>query len=638
MRSTSPHVLPLGAGQDIGKSCLIVSLGGRRIMFDCGMHMGYTDEHRFPDWAQLGKVHSRLNTETISCVIVSHFHLDHCGALPHLTEVLGYDGPVFMTVPTAAIAGVLLKDYACAMSARQSSADHIYTSEDVDSCLSRVIHVTLGETIWVDEHLNLQMHHAGHVLGAIMVGAECLGQRALYTGDFNLTSARHLRAARLAPSEPDVVICESTYATSSHESSRCREADLLVAIHRTVRAGGKVLLPSFAVGRVQVRRLVDARVHVCDALLYHSVLIAQRLPGPLAALLIQKTLLPVCDPASCMRVYAVQELLLLLEAYWQRVGLDTPIFLPVGMINQATLYYTTFAAWARQLERNLDPEIMTLQHVMPFASPVLNASGSCVLVATPGMLHAGASLDAFRFWASDSRNLVLFTSHCIRGTLGHRLLQGATSVNVCARAPDASIKVSNTLSVTCAVRQHSFSAHADAKGLLSLMRRSCPRAVVLVHGERRKMANLRMRVMALLGKPCYAPQNGEGLQLSAKQHVFFLRTASRASKQAQNMKRKRTSREIPLDNSDVSGRQLGEAEVTQARAVGESCDAISEHAPGCEMPSVFLFQCIAPKACSRAMRRRSAVSQPDYVPGRLEVLLGDALAAHRVKVNMRLLQ
>ena len=226
-----------------------------------------------------------------------------------------------------------------------------------------------------------------------------------------------------------------------------------------------------------------------------------------------------------------QELLLLLEAYWQRVGLDAPIFLTTGMLNQATLYYTMFATWARRLERQLDPETMTLRHVVPFAWTSIDASSSCVLVATPGMLHAGASLDAFRLWASDSRNLVLFTSHCIRGTLGHRLLQGATAVNVCVRASDASIKVSNPLSVTCAVRQHSFSAHADAKGLLSLMGRSCPQTVVLVHGERRKMATLRMRVMALLCKPCYAPQNGEGLQLSA-QHFLFLRTASRASKQA----------------------------------------------------------------------------------------------------------
>ena len=175
---------------------------------------------------------------------------------------------------------------------------------------------------------------------------------------------------------------------------------------------------------------------------------------------------------------------------------------------------------------------------------MLNTSGSCVLVATPGMLHAGASLDAFRFWASDSRNLVLFTSHCIRGTLGHRLLQGATSVNVCARAPDASIKVSNTLSVTCAVRQHSFSAHADAKGLLSLMRRSCPRTVVLVHGERRKMANLRMRVMAYLANRAMLRKMVR--DCSSLHSMFLPPTASRASKQAQNMKRKRTSREIPL--------------------------------------------------------------------------------------------
>ena len=112
-----PSVLPLGAGQDIGKSCLIVTLGGRRIMLDCGMHMGFQDSRRFPDWAMLGGSGSSQSTsssltDAIDCVIISHFHLDHCGALPQLTELMHYDGPIFMTPPTAALASVLLKDYA----------------------------------------------------------------------------------------------------------------------------------------------------------------------------------------------------------------------------------------------------------------------------------------------------------------------------------------------------------------------------------------------------------------------------------------------------------------------------------------------------------------------------------------------
>ncbi|KHN81560.1 Integrator complex subunit 11 [Toxocara canis] len=102
----SIKVVTLGAGQDVGRSCILVSIGGKNVMLDCGMHMGYQDERRFPDFSYIGGGVS-LN-EFIDCVIITHFHLDHCGALPHMSEMVGYDGPIYMTYPTKAIAPVLL--------------------------------------------------------------------------------------------------------------------------------------------------------------------------------------------------------------------------------------------------------------------------------------------------------------------------------------------------------------------------------------------------------------------------------------------------------------------------------------------------------------------------------------------------
>eukprot|EP00163_Fabomonas_tropica_P029695 TRINITY_DN645_c1_g2_i2.p1 TRINITY_DN645_c1_g2~~TRINITY_DN645_c1_g2_i2.p1 ORF type:complete len:101 (+),score=9.35 TRINITY_DN645_c1_g2_i2:103-405(+) len=89
-------ILPLGAGQDVGRSCIIMSIAGRNIMFDCGMHMGYNDDRRFPDFSLISRSGSYNNV--IDAVIISHFHLDHCGALPYFTEMCGYDGPIYMTV------------------------------------------------------------------------------------------------------------------------------------------------------------------------------------------------------------------------------------------------------------------------------------------------------------------------------------------------------------------------------------------------------------------------------------------------------------------------------------------------------------------------------------------------------------
>jgi len=102
---TEIKVTPLGAGQDVGRSCILLQIGGKNIMLDCGMHMGYNDERRFPDFSFIAD--GNLSS-TLDCVIISHFHLDHCGALPFMTEMVGYDGPIYMTVPTKAIAPILL--------------------------------------------------------------------------------------------------------------------------------------------------------------------------------------------------------------------------------------------------------------------------------------------------------------------------------------------------------------------------------------------------------------------------------------------------------------------------------------------------------------------------------------------------
>ena len=226
-------------------------------MFDCGMHMGYHDHRRFPDWRQLGARAGEPLTGAIDCVVITHFHLDHCGALPYLTEKLGYDGPLYMTQPTAAIAAILLKDY---LHVLNSGGKHggdggggaLYSAADVDACLRKVTCIALGETVQVDDELRLCTYYAGHVIGAVMVSAESLGQRVVYTGDFNTVADRHLGAARITRLEPHVLITESTYATSIRESKRCREAEMLRLVHAAVAEGGKVLIPSFAVGRAQV--------------------------------------------------------------------------------------------------------------------------------------------------------------------------------------------------------------------------------------------------------------------------------------------------------------------------------------------------------------------------------------------------
>ena len=207
------EVLVLGAGHDVGRSCVVVTLGDKRIMFDCGMHIGYKDSRRFPDFTKLTP-HGGSLTSVIDAVVITHFHLDHCGALPHMTEVLGYDGPIYMTAPTAAICPSLLEDYRHLMTDRRGEPN-LYTAEDITACMRKVTPVALHERVHVGGGLSLGPYYAGHVLGAAMFHADNHGVSVLYTGDFNTTPDRHLGPAHLPPAlRPDLLITESTYANT----------------------------------------------------------------------------------------------------------------------------------------------------------------------------------------------------------------------------------------------------------------------------------------------------------------------------------------------------------------------------------------------------------------------------------------
>ncbi|KAL2232035.1 UNVERIFIED_CONTAM: Cleavage and polyadenylation specificity factor subunit 3-II [Sesamum indicum] len=153
--------LVLGAGQEVGKSCVVVTINGKRIMFDCGMHMGYLDHRRYPDFSLISKSHDF--TRSLSCIIITHFHLDHIGALPYFTQVCGYNGPIYMTYPTKALAPLMLEDYRKVMVDRRGEEEQ-FSSEHIVECMKKVTAVDLKQTIQVDEDLQIRAYYAGHEL------------------------------------------------------------------------------------------------------------------------------------------------------------------------------------------------------------------------------------------------------------------------------------------------------------------------------------------------------------------------------------------------------------------------------------------------------------------------------------------
>lgn len=449
-------VVPLGAGQDVGRSCILVSIGGKNIMLDCGMHMGYQDERRFPDFSYING--GKSLTDVLDCVIVTHFHLDHCGSLPHMSEVVGYEGPIYMTYPTKAICPVLLEDYRKVQTEFKGDTN-FFTSQMIKNCMRKVIAVNVNEEIEVDKDLSIRAFYAGHVLGAAMFYIRVGFESILYTGDFNTTADRHLGAARVTPGlKPDLLITETTYATTIRDSKRARESDFLKKVHECVSNGGKVLIPVFALGRAQ-------------------------------------------------------ELCILLDSYWERMNLSVPIYFSQGLAEKANQYYRLFINWTNEKIKQtfVHRNMFDFKHIRPLDSNVTEMPGPMVLFSTPGMLHGGSSLRVFKQWCSDEKNMIIMPGFCVANTVGAKVISGQKRIEIDGKFYD----------IKLGVEYMSFSAHADAKGIMQLIRDCEPRHVMFVHGENEKMEFLKEKVQEEFKVKVFKPANGETVTIPTELCMYL---------------------------------------------------------------------------------------------------------------------
>ncbi|TPX42461.1 hypothetical protein SeMB42_g05114 [Synchytrium endobioticum] len=427
--------------------------------------MGYTDHRRFPDFHYVKSNLSSINPrkpdaldDMIDLALISHAHLDHCGALPYMTEVIGYNGPIIMTAPTRDMLPIMLEDARKVVVERRGDGNY-FSAENIRNCLAKVTTIEQDETICIpgptsDADIEITCYYAGHILGAAMFRIKVGMQSIVYTGDFNTTPDRHLGEAKIDRCRPDVLITESTYATLIRDSRLVRERIFLQDIYtQTVEKGGKVLIPVFALGRSQ-------------------------------------------------------ELCVLVEGLWKRKNItNVPIYFSGGLTERSLEFYKMYIRWTNEsLRKQLEQENMNafdFQFIKPWKAEYTCNEGPAVLFATPGMLSAGVSLEVLRAWAPDPNNMIIIPGFQSAGSVGAKLLANEEKIYT----PDFP---NDPIIPKLAIRNLSFSAHADAKGILSLIGKCAPSNVVLVHGEAHKMAKLKAQIEdAPLRIPCYMPANGE---------------------------------------------------------------------------------------------------------------------------------
>jgi len=251
----------LGAAGEVTGSQHLIETSTRRILLDCGFFQGPRAESR--------RKNERLHCDpkNLDAVILSHAHLDHCGNLPQLYR-LGFRGPVFCTESTADLAELMLLDSAkiqeedAAYLTKKLKGNHppvepLYTVEDVSGLkkLFEPCPFHSWESVGRRNEVRFQLLPAGHLLGSAIVEMlledEGTQKRIVFTGDLGRREMPLLVDPEIVTSGADAVISEATYGNRMHQSSDDLKEVLLRVLNETAALGGKVIIPSFALGRTQ---------------------------------------------------------------------------------------------------------------------------------------------------------------------------------------------------------------------------------------------------------------------------------------------------------------------------------------------------------------------------------------------------
>lgn len=402
-----------GAGE-VGRACIVVENRRQNIMLDCGIKLGEKTEYPLLHDDELRR---------IDAIGISHAHLDHSGYLPHVYSKRARP-KIFLTKPTRDLIGVLLADYYRIHSGEREQRK-LFSSKDVDDVLKDAQIVEYNEP--VKRHFNLTFHPAGHIMGSSMMMLQERGQRLLFSGDICMRKSRVLDPCQRGL-RADTLIMESTYGSKGDIVPSYKESyqKMIKIINETLKKGGHVVIPSFAVGRAQ-------------------------------------------------------EVLLALDDYMRSGAIpQTKIFIE-GMITKAMKIYRHNAIYANDdIKRRI-----LMSEDDPFKSPNFhhpkNKSRSDVLkepsiiVTTSGMLTGGPVLFYLEKLGGNPANTLIFAGYQAEGTPGNRMMSGARKIRIRNKEYKIDMRVES-------VR---LTGHADFNELLQFARSvKGLKKIFLMHGEK----------------------------------------------------------------------------------------------------------------------------------------------------------
>jgi metallo-beta-lactamase family protein len=452
-----------GAAGTVTGSKHLVRSGGRTVLLDCGLFQGLK-ELRLRNWAD-----PPFDPRSIDAVVLSHAHIDHSGYLPLLVKH-GFRGPIYCTAGTADLLHVLLPDSShlteeeAEYANRRGYSKHhpalpLFSSDDVAGVYPLLRTQSYHEPFEVIPKVRCTLRRTGHILGSASVELcwDSDGKRLVFSGDLGRWGRPILRDPELLPAA-DVLLIESTYGDRLHAKDPAEH--LARVLSETAHRGGTVMIPAFAVGRVQeliwtLRRLEDA--------------------GKVPLL---------------------------------SVFVDSPMAIDVtALYCQHPEDYDEETAQAMREERcPLCCQQYNLLRTVEQSKWLSDRRGPMVIITGSGMMTGGRILHHLRQRLPDPRNTLLLVGYQALGTRGRALQEGARTLRMHGQDVPVRAQVESI---------DGLSAHADQSEILRWLGgfKSAPAKTYIVHGEDKPAQTLAQLVTERLGFCTEVARDGQTVPL-----------------------------------------------------------------------------------------------------------------------------
>ena len=439
-----------GTGSVTGANFLLEA-DGKKILVDCGLTQGIkiADDINWDPFP--------YNPKEVDLLFVTHAHVDHLGRIPKLISE-GFRGKIYSTMPTKAMAMLMLEDTAGILSKNQEyNLADIYSEENLKLSLSLWQGYNYHETIKISENINVTMLDAGHILGSAMVLFELSGKKILFTGDLGNSPSMLLNDTEKV-TDIDYLIMESTYGDRNHESRDDRRKNLEEVIKNNYKTKGTLIIPTFSLERSQ-----ELLFELND--------------------LVENKRIPIMP-----------------------IFLDSPLAIRLTEVfKQFKNYFNEGAQKAMIHEKHIF-DFPGLHETLKSEESKMISSvpNPKVVIAGSGMSSGGRIVHHERHYLPDPNNTLLLTGYQAVGTPGRLIQEGIKTVHITGE--DVVVRAH-------VVTISGYSGHKDSDGLVHFVEDTSDKLkkVFVVMGEPKSSMFLVQRLRDTLGVDAYAPERGDSV-------------------------------------------------------------------------------------------------------------------------------